>query len=59
MFAFALSEVLKSLVYGITSTDPGTYLGVAVVFAAVALLATLGPAIRAARTDPLSTIHHE
>jgi putative ABC transport system permease protein len=54
-----LSRFLTSVLYGISSTDPMTYLG------AVALLLTIGaaasarPAWRAARQDPLRTLRAE
>ena len=50
--ALALSGLLRSLVYGVTTTDPGTFLGVPTVLLAVCLVATWIPAARAARIHP-------
>jgi ABC-type antimicrobial peptide transport system permease subunit len=50
--AFALSRVLKTLLYGVSATDPATFGVVGLGLLGVALLATLLPALRAARIDP-------
>ncbi len=57
--AYALSRTLESLVFGITATDPATFVIVSVLLAAVALLACFLPAARAARTDPIETLRAE
>ncbi|MFN7961445.1 MAG: ABC transporter permease [Thermoanaerobaculia bacterium] len=51
--AASTSRLLTSLLYGVRPLDPGTFLVVALVMAAVALLATYGPARRAASQDPI------
>jgi putative ABC transport system permease protein len=50
--AFALSRALTRLLYGISATDPLTYLCLAAALAAVALFACWLPARRAVRVDP-------
>jgi putative ABC transport system permease protein len=50
--AFALTRLLRSLLFGVTAVDPITFLAVPLVLAAAALLASYLPANRAARTDP-------
>jgi len=50
--AAALSNTLSSFVYGVTTTDPLTFLSVVVILVAVALLANLLPVRAAARVDP-------
>lgn len=50
--AFALSGLLGGLVYGITTTDPSTFLAVPVLLLTVCLIATWVPAARAARIQP-------
>ncbi len=50
--ALALTRLMGALLFGITATDPLTYLTVTVLLAAVALLASSIPAMRAANVDP-------
>ena len=57
--ALALGRVMSSFIYGVSSTDPVTFFGVAFVLAMVALLASLIPALRAARVDPIVALHYE
>jgi predicted permease len=57
--ALALGRVMSSFIYGVSSTDPLTFLGVAAVLAMVALLASIIPAFRAARVDPIVALHYE
>ena len=60
---FALSvaagSVLARVLFGITPTDPPTYLGVFVLLATASLVACYLPARRAARTDPLVALRTE
>ena len=57
--ALGLARVTRSLLFGVSPTDTGTYVAVAVVIAAVALVACLVPARRAMRVDPLVAIRNE
>jgi putative ABC transport system permease protein len=45
--------------YGVRATDPATYAAVVVVLVTVALGASLLPAWRAARLDPLAALRRE
>jgi len=54
--ALVLTRFLSSLLYGVSTTDPLTFTGVALLLAVVALLATCIPARRAMRVDPLSAL---
>jgi putative ABC transport system permease protein len=57
--AFALTRVIRGLLFGVTPTDLATFIAVAVILAAVALLATFIPARRAAKVDPLVALRYE
>jgi ABC-type antimicrobial peptide transport system permease subunit len=53
IFAMLLARTMASLLFGLSTTDPVTFVGAAVVLAIVALIASLLPARRASRLDPL------
>jgi putative ABC transport system permease protein len=55
-FARSLSAVLQSRLYEVLPTDAGVTIAVASVLAAIALLATFIPAMRATRVDPMITL---
>jgi len=57
--ALVLARVTQSLLFGVSPTDPATYLAVGAVIVGVALLACLIPARRATRVDPLVAIRDE
>ena len=57
--AWAMSRALGSLLYGVSATDPLTFVGTAALLAAIALLATWIPARRAARVDPVEALRAE
>ncbi len=57
--ALALTRLIESQLYGVAATDPGTFVAVAAVLAATALLANLIPAIRAMRMDPAVVLREE
>jgi putative ABC transport system permease protein len=57
--AFALTGLIARFLFGISRTDPLTFIGMAIVLAMVALLATCVPARRAARVDPLVAVRQE
>jgi putative ABC transport system permease protein len=50
---------LRSLLFGVSPSDPTTYIGVVVVLAAASLLACWLPARRAARVDPMEALRQE
>jgi putative ABC transport system permease protein len=57
--AFALTQAFKSLLFGVTPTDPLTFMGVAAVLSAAAFVACYAPARRAAQVDPLRALRTE
>ncbi|CAN5707474.1 ABC transporter permease [soil metagenome] len=57
--ALALTRLIESQLYGVAATDPLTFLLVAGVLAATALLANLIPALRAMRMDPAVVLREE
>lgn len=57
--AAGVAKLIASLLYNVTPLDPLVYGGVALLFAGVAALACLLPALRASRIDPLIALRAE
>ncbi len=57
--AFALTRLMRSLLYGMNPADTLTYVGVALLLLIVALVACALPALRAARIDPNVALRYE
>ena len=59
VLSFAGTRLLSSLLFGVSATDPGTFVAVAAVLTAVALLASWIPTRRALRLDPNAALRIE
>ncbi|HET7348477.1 MAG TPA: ABC transporter permease [Acidobacteriaceae bacterium] len=57
--AFAMGRVVSSLIYGISARDLTTFLCVTVLLVLIAFTASLLPALRATRIDPLTVLRDE
>jgi putative ABC transport system permease protein len=57
--ALALTRLIRNLLYGVSPTDPFTYIAVSIVLIGVAALASYIPARRAARIDPMQALRAE
>lgn len=57
--AFVFNRTLAGLLYGITPTDPATYLSVCALLFSIAAMAAYVPTRRATRVDPLAALRYE
>jgi putative ABC transport system permease protein len=57
--ALALTRVLRSLLFGVTTTDPVTFVAISLLLMVVGLIACIIPARRATKIDPMSALRYE
>ena len=57
--AYLLTRLIASLLYGVTTRDPVTFIVTPLILAAVALLAISIPALKATKEDPLRALRYE
>lgn len=57
--SLALTQMMTSFLYGVTPTDPTTFIAVGLLLIVVALLAGYFPARRAMKVDPVIALRHE
>jgi predicted permease len=57
--SLALARMMTGFIYGVTATDPTTFVAVSVLLVAIALLAGYFPARRAAKVDPMIALRSE
>jgi ABC-type antimicrobial peptide transport system permease subunit len=59
ILSFAATRLIQQMLYGIKSSDPITLVAVCILLTATAIVASVGPALRAVKLDPATTLRYE
>jgi len=57
--ALALTRMMTSLLFGVSPTDPLTFAAIPIVLIAIVFIASLVPAVRATRLDPMAALRYQ
>src|SRR4029453_4830644 len=57
--AFVLTRVMSTLLFGVSPTDPVTFISISIVLVSVAVLSSYVPALRATRVDPMFALRYQ
>jgi putative ABC transport system permease protein len=57
--SFAFARLLSNLLYGVSATDPATFVAIPLLLTSVALLATVIPARRGMNVEPMTALRDE
>ena len=57
--ALVLTRLMTGLLYGVSPSDPGTFITISLLVGGVAMVASYVPALKAAKTDPATALRHD
>jgi putative ABC transport system permease protein len=57
--ALILTRVMSSLLFGVSTNDPITFITISLILVSVAVLASYVPALRATRVDPMFALRYQ